>query len=556
MERAARTILIVEDEERIAQLIRRLIHLEELGLSCTGIAKNGQEGYETIMKDRPDIVITDIRMPRINGLDLIEMVRQQLPEVRFIVLSGYKEFEYAHRALQYEVDGYLLKPINEAELNETLGRIVGMLDAREEADQAARKMQQEVKESRQIIRRDFLREILEMEESGALDELSEDGAFPVEMTGDLFRAIDIKLDNQNPETENRREEKQIATRVTAIVEKNLEACAQEVLCCEKEALHIYALFNYRSECSKDIRAAISQILSQIKEYLLRFEQYEATIGIGGAKEQFSETRLSIREANRAAGNRIGLGSGRLIYAENLAGGIAQAQAGPGSSPEAADSSVLRTSPVKNAAAHLQALMEARNHEEVSRGIRQLFDEVTAAEQVDYSICYTMAEELIALLYDWMEGEEGELAKKRRQIRLRCQNLNQISALRDCLIQEYTRCLIMMEEADRSESSKPVRIAKTYMEEHYSEKIVLEDLAALVDLNPVYFSVLFKKETDMNISSYLKQIRMEKAKELLRTTNETIAAIGDSVGYRDSRHFSQSFTKYVGVKPALYRRLHS
>ena len=95
-----------------------------------------------------------------------------------------------------------------------------------------------------------------------------------------------------------------------------------------------------------------------------------------------------------------------------------------------------------------------------------------------------------------------------------------------------------------------------MEEHYSEKIVLEDLAALVDLNPVYFSVLFKKETDMNIGSYLKQIRMEKAKELLRTTNETIAAIGDSVGYRDSRHFSQSFTKYVGVKPALYRRLHS
>lgn len=136
MERAARTILIVEDEERIAQLIRKLIHLEELGLSCTGIAKNGQEGYETIMKDRPDIVITDIRMPRINGLDLIEMVRQQHPEVRFIVLSGYKEFEYAHRALQYEVDGYLLKPINEAELNETLGRIVGMLDAREEAHEA------------------------------------------------------------------------------------------------------------------------------------------------------------------------------------------------------------------------------------------------------------------------------------------------------------------------------------------------------------------------------------------------------------------------------------
>ena len=86
--------------------------------------------------------------------------------------------------------------------------------------------------------------------------------------------------------------------------------------------------------------------------------------------------------------------------------------------------------------------------------------------------------------------------------------------------------------------------------------MLEDIAAVVELNPVYFSVLFKKETDMNFSAYLLNVRMEKAKEKLCTTNETIAAIGESVGYRDPRYFSQTFTKTVGVKPALYRKLHS
>lgn len=108
----------------------------------------------------------------------------------------------------------------------------------------------------------------------------------------------------------------------------------------------------------------------------------------------------------------------------------------------------------------------------------------------------------------------------------------------------------------TESAKPVRQAKQYIEEHFGEKIVLEDIAAVVELNPVYFSVLFKKETEMNFSAYLLNVRMEKAKEMLCTTNETIAAIGESVGYRDSRYFSQTFTKTVGVKPALYRKLHS
>ena len=86
--------------------------------------------------------------------------------------------------------------------------------------------------------------------------------------------------------------------------------------------------------------------------------------------------------------------------------------------------------------------------------------------------------------------------------------------------------------------------------------MLEDIANMVGLNPVYFSVLFKKETGMNFSNYLINLRMEKAKNLLRSTNDTMEAIADSVGYKDTRYFSQLFTKTVGIKPALYRRLHS
>ncbi|MBP3872827.1 MAG: response regulator [Lachnospiraceae bacterium] len=537
MEKLMRRLLIVEDEVRIGQLIRKLIHFDELQLVCDGIAGNGKDAYDMIMASQPDIVITDIRMPKINGLDLIGMVRSKYPDIRFIVMSGYKEFEYAHRALQYDVDGYILKPINGNELNEALRRIVGTLDDKKREVSEKQKLEMDVKKSRQIIRRDFLRNIIEQEESGELEELTGDGSFPVELTGELFRGIDIKLDSQHPEESSRKEEQQIAARIISIVEKSLGGCAQEVLCCEKEALHIYCLFNYHAEHSREIRTAVSEILSQIKEYLLRFEQYEATIGIGMEKEHFSETRVSIREANRAVGNRISLGSGRLIYADVL------------------KDLPPYVSPVRGAVQELQNIMEARRPDEASRMVRQLFDDY-AEQKRDPSGFYEIAYELLGFLYDWMEIEAGEMASNRRRTWIRCQHFNRVKALRDYLAGEYSRCLTIMQEAAKSESTKPVRVAKAYMDEHYGEKIVLEDLAALADLNPVYFSVLFKKETQMNVSSYLKKVRMDRAKELLRTTNETIAAIGDRVGYRDSRHFSQSFTKYVGVKPALYRRLHS
>ena len=110
-------VLIVDDEFRIAMLIKKLIHWDKFSMECVNVVDNGEAALRIIREERPDIVITDIRMPKINGLDLICMARETAKETKFIVVSGYKEFEYAHRALQYGVDDYLLKPINESELN-------------------------------------------------------------------------------------------------------------------------------------------------------------------------------------------------------------------------------------------------------------------------------------------------------------------------------------------------------------------------------------------------------------------------------------------------------
>ena len=120
-------VLIADDEPRVGQLVKHLIHWEELGLSFVDICRDGRTALERIEQEQPEVVITDIRMPVLTGLELVQQVSERFPQTRFVVISGYRYFEYAQKALKYGVEDYLLKPIDEEELNRTLKKICDAL---------------------------------------------------------------------------------------------------------------------------------------------------------------------------------------------------------------------------------------------------------------------------------------------------------------------------------------------------------------------------------------------------------------------------------------------
>ena len=520
-------VLIVDDEYRIGMLIKKLIRWDELSMECMDVVDNGETALEIIGAREPDVVITDIRMPKVNGLDMISMAKQSRKEVKFVVVSGYKEFEYAHRALQYGVDDYILKPINADELNKVLKKIYNELLVRKEQHET-------VSESRQIIKRDFLKNIIEQEtETGEQDTR-------VSMEGEIYRGIDRKLDYADYNKSDKKQDKLTFDKIVATVERILKPAAEEVLICEKENLHIYCLFNYDYSKSKKIKGSINDILSELKEQLIGFEQYEITIGVGTERREFGEIRFSIKEAYRAVGNRIKLGTGRLIYAENI----------PQPDKDGLNNLVERYSE------NLLTSIETYSEERLESCINHIYSDFMLKEDMDFSRCYEIAEEIIRIFMNNIEMGQDEMRQMKRRIWNSCQHCYSIIQLKQLLKNELGGYLHMAAQMAETESAKPIRCAKQYMEEHYGEKIVLEDIADIVNLNPVYFSVLFKKETGMNFSAYLAGIRIEKAKEMIRGTNDTIAVIGERVGYRDTRYFSQTFTKIVGIKPALYRKIHA
>lgn len=533
MQKRKWNVLIVDDEFRIGTLINKLIHWDEFDLACVDVVDNGKKAFEIIQSERcPDIVITDIRMPQISGLELIRMTREQGKDIKFVVISGYKEFEYAQQALQYGVEDYLLKPINEEELNRVMGKIADKLNEQWKLAVEQKEFKETVSESRHIIKRNFLKNIIETEDQEELDE-------SVEFQGEIYRGIDIKLDYVDYNKKDRKQDKLTVSRVEEIVEGILKAETEEVLICEKENLHIYCLFNYDSSHSKSIKISIDNILREIKDYLMGFEQYEVTIGVGTEKREFAEIRFSIKEAHRAVGNRIKQGVGRMIYADSV--------------PRKIRKEGILTEEEKEG---IRTSIEGFAVDKLEHCINQIYSEYMTEDNLDFSECYDLAEEFINCFFENIDLQQEEIHQAKKKTGSNCEHCYTISGLKRCLKICLGKVMEESKEAAEAESVKPIRQARKYMEEHYSEKIVLEDLAEIVGLNPVYFSVLFKKETGINISTYLLNVRMEKAKELLCNTNETIAAIGDRVGYKDSRYFSQTFAKQVGVKPVLYRKLHS
>lgn len=523
-------VLIVDDEMRIGQLIKKLIHWDEYDLECVDVVDNGERALEIICSENcPDILITDIRMPKINGLDLIRAAKELKDNVHFIVVSGYREFEYARMALQYGVEEYLLKPISETDLNRMMEKLSGALGECEAKRSETENLKEDLYRSKQIIKRNYLRNIID-QNNNVREENS-----PVPIGGDVYRGIDIKLDYADYATRDEKQDRMMVEMVRRTVEKLLTQEAEEVLICEKEHLHIYCLFSYSAEHSRQIRTRISDILAEICAYLMGYEQYDITIGVGGERTEFSDIRFSIAEAYRAVCSRLRLGTGRLIYAE-------------------ADDEKLPTALNAQQKETLRTAAEGFSAKSLSFMIFRMFT-TPEDRKIDCTTCYELAEDLISEFLDCVVPEENR-SVMRKTILSELWHCTSFPSFRNCLSMRLGKCLEDKRSEAEMESSRPVRTVQQFVEEHYGDKIILEDMADLVGLNAAYFSALFKKETGINFSTYLVELRIEKAKELLRSTNETIAAIGDMVGYKDARYFSQTFTKQVGLKPALYRKLHA
>ena len=537
-------VILADDEQKVCQLIYDLVHWEDYGMTVVGMAYNGLDTLDLIKKQRPDLVITDIKMPGCDGLELIRRVKDLQEKMDFIIISGYRFFEYAQNAIKYGVSDYLLKPIKQEELINTLKKMQEKYNARQERMTEENALRSQIKESRKHARQTFLLEYLQdgrkMDARG--DVRFFNNRYCLEFREGSFTVITIKIDYDYREQYGKGIEL-ISAKAAYLIRQTLEEFCYDMECCAKGNC-LWCIVNYKPEQEKSIKKKIRQAFSEIAVQRTVFPQFSFTCGIGETVREAGAIGNAFLTAEEAAEERLVKGPGKAIEYGSIFNHTYVNQC---------ENSKLIDHTLKNLRNHVIALDADAMTGELSTLEKELSGHIWGHElwmlvrQISSSFVLYMKEnkyygQAVELFYDDFIERSSCCGSMR--------------SLFSCLSQCMGNCVVRIAEDKKQEGIKPIRVAKTYIQKNYMTSITLEEMGRITGFNPSYFSLLFKKETGKNFGEYILEVRMEKAKEMLKETDESIASICENVGYSDIKHFTKSFKQGTGLKPSEYRKLYS
>lgn len=535
-------VLIADDEEKICQLIEKLIDWEALGLKVAAVASNGVDAVKKIMEYSPDIVITDIRMPGIDGMELIERTRKICPDTEIIIISGYRHFEYAQKAIRYGVRNYLLKPIRKVELRETLEKIVDICRERNEQMDFEERVRLALKNDAEKLRTGFISQLIygsrERNENPSIEAVN--AQFHFRFREGAFQILGIRFDRIG------RDDNCIsflADRATDIIRQFLGS-----LCFDAELYvecsNLYVLLNYSKEKQKHIRRGIRQMFDGLKQQESILKGMEITVGVGRMTDCISELRSSLLDARFMLQQRLIAGAGRILEIGEHG---------------RVTSGFVDSEGFGRFNRDMERALESLNTMEVRKVICGLLDQLSSYDGMTGYEALQMSREVCNHYIFCMKNRsiyvenESKFVENFSRESEECVSMDELFHL---LLRTICRSFDTAVEAKRAEDNRPMRLAKKYIQENYSKPLTLEEVSAKAGFAPGYFSTLFKKETGTAFLEYVQSVRMESAKKLLTTTTDSMYVVSEKVGYNDVKYFTKCFAKYTGLKPGEYRKIYS
>lgn len=524
-------VIIADDEVRICRLIQVLIDWEGLGMEIAGVASNGLEALSLIKKERPDILITDIRMPGCGGLELVEKAHDILSNLQIVIISGYANFAYAQMATGFGVRHYLLKPINQEEL---LGVMTALKENIEEMQKEAalyadEKLSQ--KKDAKRLRRLMVERLINIQAPPITEEMyGEQYHFPIREG--MFLGFCLGVDEKDRE-KCREIMGACEERMVQIFDAGLKNHCFDWSCYQHHYT-IYGVLNSGAGNGEEIKKVLRDCLNQMNTQKHLFGDAVFTLGVGTLEKNPESLKVSLQNARTALRERLLQGTGKMIVYEEK------------------QSSLYEKKLLDYYSREIDHVLEVRSEEDLAAANERLARDVLSTKGL-------LGVELFDIVVEAgnMFVVRLNLQEKAKIIKQFTEDLNccyQAGQLFDTLL-SFEKKLLGERMEQYQDAKRPVRLAKQYIQNHYMEQISLEGLSEQVGLSPAYFSALFKKETEIGFSKYLTNVRMEQAKILLRETHLPVWEVCKKVGYNDVRHFTQTFDKLMGVKPAVFRKLY-
>lgn len=532
-------IMIVDDEEEIRLGIIKKIDWEANGFVVVGDAENGQDALEKAEKLQPDVIMTDIKMPFMDGLELGKKLVEIMPSTKIIVFSGCDDFEYAHKAIKINVIEYVLKPINSIELIEVLKRLKVQLDREYDEKRNLEILYKHYVESLPVIREQFLVGAIEGRISGN-QWIEQSEKLGIDFKAKYLSVALIHADGtliSKEETNNisiQKESALISISAKKIVDENMQNYCDFISFPYSDMVIVIGNF----EEKEDILLFIKGINEVCKIYE-RIMGLTISAGVGYAYNNPSEIRFSYRAAQSALEYRFILGTGKAIYIDDVE----------------PDNSIQLQFDEQEEQLMLNAI-KISSEEEIEMIIDKLFSKIEDL-LLPFNKYRIYLMEIMTSLLKLVQSynlDISEIFGENFNCYSYLDSFDSIHEAKKWFVTKAIKVNVYIKRERINSSMLLVEKAKQYIRENYSDyDLSVEKLCSKLHVSPTYFSTIFKRETEMNFVNFLTTVRLEQAVKLLNTTDDKTYIIADKVGYPEANYFSYVFKRKFGVSPSKYRK---
>ncbi len=521
------SMIIADDELMIRQGLLTL-PWSEYGIEVIGAASNGEEALHLAKAVKPQILLTDIRMPGMDGLALIEAMKREVPDLKAILLTGYQDFAYAHSAIQLGAMGYVLKPSDPDEIVNIVLKAKKQIEEETEARLEKQQILQKVDRVMPAVFNFFLQDLLfgRITDRQVIAEKCRE--FSQTFDNYVVMLIELKSDPKKSNVESISKVKEEICSTASAFSKSIVLDIQKSTCC---------IINELSSDEENVKDKMLALAMEIRNTLKSEFDIYVSIGISRCCYSAADMHVAFNQAMNCLKMKFSLGKGAIIHIEDLK-----------------DSVQRQSLEVLKITEEIFENIKTGNYRMVEKATREMLfrlsKEQKAEEQIIKSVCFDILVSSYRILKEEKTAESMDINEQ--QLLSRLTACTDVEELEEYVIHMLMGIMDSICAKVPSARNKVVLESIDYIEKFYMEDISLLTLSEHVHMNHIYISRLIKRETGETFLDILTNIRMKKASELLSNSDYKTYEISYKVGIKDSGYFSQVFKKYYGVTPSEYR----
>lgn len=530
-------MIIADDEFIVRDGLKNIVPWEDFGIEVIADAVDGQEALELCNQLQPDILFTDIRMPMMDGLEVALRLKEQGSNTKIIIISGVQDFSYAKTALSVNAVGYILKPVKIDELKDVIKKVVNIVNMERNHEEKLLTMKKQLRDNNSAMREKFLRSLISNDYISELDVWKKVSYFslPFQKGENIISAV-MEIDDFDMAVKNYMEEnRQLLTFAVLNIAEEILNNYNYGLCFSTKENELVIIFNQKAAADKKYLEACEEIVCCLNKFL----KVSASVGIGSPVSNILDLSISYNEALTALKYRFYTGNNSILNIMDIK----------------LDNNDIQYPDLYKTESQLMNFLKIGDSSGIACTMEALFNYLCANNKLPVDYVQNICIELVCIaarnVYEFGENFDN-IAASRSVILDNIYKTRTIFGLKEYMLSIFLKISDYFSTKYSQKNSKVIEKIRDIINCHYMNNISISEISKEIYLSPNYISLIFRQETGETITEYLTTVRMEHAKDLLKTTDYKIFEVAEMVGYDNANYFSTVFKKHTGVHPQKFR----